>query len=63
MQVIGLVENSTIRVSGSLDAHYAPAATVKSDQSPLAGQGFIAMADIVANDGVIRLAAHLQTPG
>jgi L-threonylcarbamoyladenylate synthase len=46
-----------IRVSGSLEAHYAPAATVVLDQSPVAGQGFIAMADIVAADGVVRLAA------
>jgi L-threonylcarbamoyladenylate synthase len=27
------------------------------DQSPVAGQGFIAMADVVAGDGVVRLAA------
>jgi L-threonylcarbamoyladenylate synthase len=51
------MEESTIRVSGSLEAHYAPAATVVLDQSPLAGQGFIAMADVVAGDGVVRLAA------
>jgi L-threonylcarbamoyladenylate synthase len=51
------VEETAIRVSGSLDAHYAPAATVVLDQSPTAGQGFIAMADVVAADGVVRLAA------
>jgi L-threonylcarbamoyladenylate synthase len=51
------MEESTIRVSGSLEAHYAPAARVVLDQSPLAGQGFIAMADVVAGDGVVRLAA------
>jgi L-threonylcarbamoyladenylate synthase len=39
------VEETVIRVSGSLEAHYAPAATVLLDQSPVAGQGFIAMAD------------------
>ena len=50
------VEESLIRVSGSLEAHYAPAATVVLDQSPVAGQGFIAMADVVASDGVVRLA-------
>jgi L-threonylcarbamoyladenylate synthase len=27
------------------------------DQSPVAGQGFIAMADVVAGEGVVRLAA------
>jgi L-threonylcarbamoyladenylate synthase len=51
------VEETAIRVSGSLEAHYAPAATVVLDQSPIAGQGFIAMADVVAADGVVRLAA------
>jgi L-threonylcarbamoyladenylate synthase len=51
------VDSPVIRVSGSLDSHYAPAATVVLDQSPMAGQGFIAMADVVAADGVVRLAA------
>jgi L-threonylcarbamoyladenylate synthase len=51
------VDSNAIRVSGSLEAHYAPAATVILDQSPVAGQGFIAMADVVAVEGVVRLAA------
>jgi L-threonylcarbamoyladenylate synthase len=51
------VDSNAIRVSGSLEAHYAPAATVVLDQPPVAGQGFIAMADVVAGDGVVRLAA------
>jgi L-threonylcarbamoyladenylate synthase len=51
------VDSAVIRVSGSLDSHYAPMATVVLDQNPLAGQGFIAMADVVAPDGVVRLAA------
>jgi L-threonylcarbamoyladenylate synthase len=51
------VDENTTRVSGSLEAHYAPAATVVLDQSPVAGQGFIAMADVVAGEGVVRLAA------
>jgi L-threonylcarbamoyladenylate synthase len=55
--VLGAEEESAIRVSGSLEAHYAPAATVVLDQSPVAGQGFIAMADVVAGAGVVRLAA------
>jgi L-threonylcarbamoyladenylate synthase len=50
------VDSNAIRVSGSLEAHYAPAATVVLDQSPVAGQGFIAMADVVAGEGVVRLA-------
>jgi L-threonylcarbamoyladenylate synthase len=51
------VDSNAIRVSGSLEAHYAPAATVVLDQSPVAGQGFIAMADVVEGEGVVRLAA------
>jgi len=46
-----------IRVSGSLESHYSPIAKVVLDQSPIAGQGFIAMADIASAAGVIRLAA------
>jgi L-threonylcarbamoyladenylate synthase len=51
------VDEVEIRVSGSLDSHYAPLATVVLDQSPIAGQGFIAMADMATPDGVVRLAA------
>jgi len=46
-----------IRVSGSLESHYSPIAKVVLDQSPLAGQGFIAMADVATTAGAIRLAA------
>jgi L-threonylcarbamoyladenylate synthase len=46
-----------IRVSGSLESHYSPLAKVVLDQSPTAGQGFIAMADVATAAGVIRLAA------
>ena len=61
LKVIGsddiAVSEQVIRVSGSLDSHYAPDATVVLDQSPTTGQGFIAMADVMAADGVVRLAA------
>ena len=57
LAAVGSVENSQIRVSGSLDSHYAPVAKVVLDQSPVAGQGFIAMADLATPDGVVRLAA------
>ena len=57
LKVVASVEEPEIRVSGSLESHYAPAATVVLDQSPTAGQGFIAMADVVATEGVVRLAA------
>jgi L-threonylcarbamoyladenylate synthase len=45
-----------IRVSGSLENHYAPEAEVLLDVTPLPGDGFIALADIPTPDGVIRLA-------
>ena len=57
LEVVGASDNTEIRVSGSLDSHYAPAATVILDQSPVAGQGFIAMADLATPVGVVRLAA------
>ena len=46
-----------IRVSGSLESHYSPVAKVVLDQSPKAGQGFIALSDAATPDGVVRLAA------
>jgi L-threonylcarbamoyladenylate synthase len=46
-----------IRTSGSLDAHYAPAAIVLLDQQPKAGQGFIALATTPTPKDVIRLAS------
>jgi L-threonylcarbamoyladenylate synthase len=46
-----------IRVSGSLENHYAPKAKVFLDQQPVAGSGFIALGDIETPIGVIRLAA------
>jgi L-threonylcarbamoyladenylate synthase len=58
----GLVELGTQtpeapRVSGSLEKHYAPAAKVYLDQTPIAGQGFIAASRRVTPKGVTRLAA------
>jgi L-threonylcarbamoyladenylate synthase len=53
----GFVDQKEIRFSGSLDSHYAPVAKVELDQSPLSGQGFIAMVDVATPDGVVRLAA------
>jgi L-threonylcarbamoyladenylate synthase len=48
---------SEIRVSGSLENHYSPAATVVLNQQPKSGEGFIAMKDIATPAGVIRLAS------
>jgi L-threonylcarbamoyladenylate synthase len=46
-----------IRVSGSLEKHYAPAAKVILDVTPIDGQGFIAASRRVTPTGVTRLAA------
>ena len=46
-----------IRVSGSLENHYAPAAKVFLCEIPTTGQGFIALASIETPPGVIRLAS------
>jgi L-threonylcarbamoyladenylate synthase len=46
-----------IRVSGSLENHYAPIAKVLLCENPIAGQGFIALAAIETPGGVVRLAS------
>jgi L-threonylcarbamoyladenylate synthase len=53
-----LTESETdIRVSGSLENHYSPAATVALDCEPEPGDGFIALASVPTPDGVVRLAS------
>ena len=53
-----LTENiSKLKVSGLLDSHYSPKAKVILDQSPSAGDGFIALSDVITPEGVIRLAS------
>lgn len=46
-----------IRVSGSLENHYAPKAKVILDQEPISGSGYIALENTPTPAGVIRLAA------
>jgi L-threonylcarbamoyladenylate synthase len=46
-----------IRVSGSLENHYAPQASVFLNRTPKPGEGFIALAEIQTPDNVIRLAS------
>jgi L-threonylcarbamoyladenylate synthase len=61
--VTGLkVENrdDVIRVSGSLEHHYAPVAKVVLDIQPQSGDGFIALNSVETPDGVIRLASPLN---
>lgn len=51
------VDKSEIRVSGSLQMHYAPKAEVLLDVEPKLGDGFIALAEVATPEGVIRLAS------
>jgi L-threonylcarbamoyladenylate synthase len=60
LEVIDSVSNTEIRVSGSLESHYAPKAKVILNQTPKAGQGFIALNEIPTPEGVIRLAAPIS---
>jgi L-threonylcarbamoyladenylate synthase len=53
--------DSKIRVSGSLEKHYAPNAQVILDVQASTGQGFIAPADVATPPGAIRLASPANT--
>lgn len=46
-----------IRVSGSLENHYAPKANVFLDKKPMTGSGFIALESTDTPNGVVRLAS------
>jgi L-threonylcarbamoyladenylate synthase len=52
-----MLSESKIRVSGSLEHHYAPVAKVLLGNSPLPGQGFIALEGTKTPERVIRLAS------
>ena len=52
-----------IRVSGSLESHYSPSATVVLDTYPQSGEGFIAINSIQTPPGAIRLAAPSSAEG
>lgn len=49
-----------IRVSGSLENHYAPSAEVVLDGHPRPGDGYIALSSLPTPEGVIRLASPLN---
>jgi len=57
LNVVSVDGVDAIRVSGSLENHYAPAAKVLLCEIPITGQGFIALKDIETPSGVIRLAS------
>jgi L-threonylcarbamoyladenylate synthase len=55
--LVDSTDTEQIRVSGSLEKHYSPAAKVIIDQTPVSGQGLIALSRRVTPIGVTRLAA------
>ena len=57
LKAVSVDGQGVIRVSGSLENHYAPAAKVLLCEVPLTGQGFIAHKNIETPEGVIRLAS------
>jgi L-threonylcarbamoyladenylate synthase len=57
LNAVSVDSQDEIRVSGSLENHYAPAAKVLLCEVPLAGQGFIAHKNIQTPSGVLRLAS------
>ena len=54
-------KESQIRVSGSLEKHYAPDAQILLDVQASEGQGFIAPTEIATPPGAIRLASPANT--
>lgn len=56
-KLLSTLSTEEIRVSGSLENHYAPAAKVFLRETPTSGQGFIAPATMETPEGVIRLAS------
>jgi len=57
LNALSVEGQDAIRVSGSLENHYAPAAKVLLCEIPIVGQGFIAHKNIETPQGVIRLAS------
>jgi L-threonylcarbamoyladenylate synthase len=57
LNAVSVKGGDKIRVSGSLENHYAPAAKVLLCEIPIVGQGFIAHKNIETPQGVIRLAS------
>jgi L-threonylcarbamoyladenylate synthase len=55
MKINTKLKLSVIRVSGMLEKHYSPMARVFLDQTPVVGQGFLALSDVETPPGVVRL--------
>ena len=58
---IAVAEENIIRVSGSMQTHYAPKAEVILDAIAEPGEGFIALASIATPKGAVRLASPKTT--
>lgn len=54
------ISSRNIRVSGSLDSHYAPNAKVIINQIPESGDGFIALSNHPTPEGVKRLSSPIS---
>ena len=52
---------SNIRVSGLLEKHYSPNCKVLLDQTPVPGQGFLALSNIETPPDVVRLASPINS--
>ena len=63
LNALSVEGQDSIRVSGSLENHYAPAAKVLLREVPMPGQGFIAHKNIETPEGVIRLASPSNDEG
>jgi len=57
LKAVSVDGGDEIRVSGSLENHYAPAAKVLLYETPMPGQGLIAHKSVKTPSGVIRLAS------
>ena len=55
------LDSSNVRSSGQFASHYSPLARVVLDQTPEAGEGFLAMANIETPPGAIRLGSPCST--
>ena len=53
-------ERLQLRVSGNLDKHYAPNAKVLINQTPKAGQAFIALSNFQTPKGVYRISSPMN---
>ena len=50
-------KQNNIRASGMLEKHYSPIAKVFLDETPVAGQGYLALSNLETPTGVTRLAS------